>query len=372
MSKFPIINHLNDLLPHIQDNPQFRVAPQPNGTTVVCYMLQDEDTFTGANEEHAKECRGITFHSDGSVASRTLHKFKNVGESEETKPDLIPWDRVVRVLSKLDGSMITPVLFADGSIGCKTKKTFTSNEAIAATEYLNRDRRKFEHVREWLRAGFTPTFEWTSPRFPIVLTYEQDELTLLHIRKNDTGEYLLKAIDRIMPPLFPFSIVPNLRDKFKDPRELLELAKTAEGIEGWVIQTDDGEMYKIKTAWYVQLHKTCSFLRERDVVEMVLDDKFDDLLGAFALTGRTAEAEKAKRIRREVLDRVANIQQQVSEVVTAGQGLTPKDMALQHQGHELFGLIMSSFRGKEVDYYDWFKKQFLHTYTLNVLSSMSE
>jgi len=56
---FPTIKHLNDLVPFVEANPQFRIQKQPNGFTVVCYMLQDEDTFRGENEAYAQECRGM-------------------------------------------------------------------------------------------------------------------------------------------------------------------------------------------------------------------------------------------------------------------------------------------------------------------------
>jgi len=190
MTLYPQINHINDLLPFIDGNKQFRVAEQPNGFTVVCYMVKDEDTFRGEHAFWYQECRGITFGADGAVVSRTLHKFPNVGENAESQPENIPWDRIVRIMDKRDGSMITPVLLPDGSIVCKTKKTFTSNEAIEATKLLNADPAKVAWCHKWLLNGVTPTFEWTSPRFPIVLLYEKDELTLLQMRDNVTGRYI--------------------------------------------------------------------------------------------------------------------------------------------------------------------------------------
>ena len=128
---FPQITHLNDLLPFIEGNQQFRVQEQPNGTTVVCYMLQDEDTFRGEHDAFYKECRGITFHKDGTVASRTLHKFQNVGENDQTRPDQIPWNDIVRVMDKRDGccSADTIVVTEDGE---KTIKE------ICDTHYLGK------------------------------------------------------------------------------------------------------------------------------------------------------------------------------------------------------------------------------------------
>ena len=338
---------------------------------VVCYTIQDEDTFKGENEAYTQECRGITFDREGKIASRTMHKFENVGQSDTSQPENIPWERIVRIMDKKDGSMIT-FLEIDGQIVGKTKKTFTSNEAIAATEFLHKDATKVAWVRDCLSQGFTPTFEWTSPRFPIVLTYKQDELTLLQIRHNVSGIYkTLWSKDQLLQ--LPFPIIKDLLEQYKEPRELLEDAKTLEGIEGWVVQIDDGRMWKIKTRWYCKLHRLCVFLRVRDVAEIVLDDKFDDLLGMFKITGRgQEETDKAKKIQRAVLEHVKAIKQQVSKIVQAGAGLTPKDMALQHKDHEFFSLIMSCFRGKEVNYPEWFKRHYLHTYSLEILAAINE
>lgn len=380
---FPTINHINDLLPYIQGNPQFRVAEQSNGTTVVCYMLQDEDTFRGEHEDWYKECRGITFDmATGRVVSRTLHKFQNVGENESTQPALIPWDRIIRVMDKRDGSMITPVLMPSGGIQCKTKKTFTSAEAIAATEFIHqivevdgvKDQPYLEWVRYMLRAGVTPTFEWTSPRFPIVLTYTEDELTLLQMRDNVSGEYYVDELsDPVLIRNCPFPIVENLMKSGYDPRDLLEDAKTKEGIEGWIVQADDGQMWKIKTKWYCDLHHSVTFTRFRDVARIVLEDKSDDLKAAFAMTGRSIQpiVDIERRINGEL-----NIIQNVVEL-HAGNGRvldrTAKDMAMALKEHALFGLIMRAFRGQEVNYREWYAKHKLdETWSLEVIPTVTQ
>lgn len=360
---FPTIRHLADLVPFIEGNPQFRIQEQPNGTTVVCYMLQDEDTFTGDNEEFAKECRGITFSTaTGEILSRTLHKFKNVGESEETQPGNIPWDDIVRIMDKRDGSMITFVEI-NGKIVGKTKKTFTSAEAIAATEFLYADPTRVDWVRLVLGLGFTPTFEWTSPRFPIVLTYEKDELTLLQIRDNVTGGYVTSSEE------CPFPIVENLIHNFEQPEDLLELAKTATGIEGWIIQSRTGEMWKIKTKWYCDLHHSVTFTRWRDVARVVLDDKSDDLKAAFAMTGRSIQP--ILEVERKIFSTIEKARLLAEEHAGLGKGFerTPKDMALAYNKHELFGQIMRLFRDQEVNWTEWYLKNHLDSWSLEVIQT---
>lgn len=367
--KYPIINHIDDLLPFVEGNKQFRVDVQANGMTVVCYMVKDEDTFKGEHAFWYQECRGITFDVFGKVASRTLHKFPNVGENDECQPHQIPWDRIVRIMDKRDGSMITPVLMSDGSIACKTKKTFTSAEAIEATKLLNADPVKVEFVRSILRKGYTPTFEWTSPRFPIVLLYEKDELTLLQVRHNIDGHYV-SDLENLHAP---FPLVENIINEYRGEdgvvswQKLQDMAMTREGIEGVIVQLDDGQMFKVKTKWYCDLHHSVTFTRYRDVARVVLEDKSDDLKAAFALTGR--DIEPIIEIERVVFERIKRYEIAVDEAVDAGRerGLTPKDMALEHKDHELFGQIMSTFRGKTVDWLKFYLQNHIRDHSLEVI-----
>lgn len=372
---FPRIDHISNLLPYIQGNPQFRVQEQPNGSTVVCYMLQDEDTFRGEHDEWYKECRGITFDTaSGKVISRTLHKFQNVGENDETQPHLIPWDEITRVMDKRDGSMITFVEIA-GRIVAKTKKTFDSAEAVAATQFLHlpENERKLNWVRVLLRYGWTPTFEWTSPRFPIVLLYDKDELTLLQVRNNVTGEYMTPAGMALESAKCPFPIVENVVDEFRDDqgRVSYELFRdrqlTAEGTEGWIMQTDDGRMWKAKTKWYCDLHHSVTFTRWRDVARAVLADQSDDLKAAFAMTGRDIAPIVAveEAIHREI-ERVTLL---CDEYAGLGKGLerTAKDMAMAHREHENFKEIMRVFRGQAVDWNDWYLNKYIRNWSLQVI-----
>lgn len=364
---FPIIKTISDILPFVQENPQFRVAKQDNGYTVICYMLQDEDTFAGPNEDYSRECRGITFDREGNIASRTLHKFQNVGESEATQASQIPWDKVTRIMHKRDGSMIT-FLEIDGKIIAKTKKTFTSSEAIAATEFLHKDPRKVAEVKRLLDMGMTPVFEWTSPRFPIVLCYAEDQLTLLQVRFNDTGDYIDPfLIDLLNNGTYPFPIVENLISNFKNPRDLLELAKTQQDIEGWIIQTDFGEMWKIKTQWYCELHHAVTFTRWRDVAKAVLADEADDLKGAFAMTGRKIDpiVNVENNIHSYIATKKLNVE--ITAKQFQEQSASAKDVAMEMCNHPDFSLIMKAFRNMEIDWLEWYRKNMLDIWSLEVI-----
>lgn len=368
---FPKITCLNDILPYIEGNPQFKIS-EVEGMTIVCYALQDEDTFSGENEDFLKECRGITFYPDGSIASRPLHKFKNIGESADTIPNVIQWDKVISCMPKIDGSMITPVLmplkgmkqaniFDYSSIRCKTKKTFLNPEAIAGTEIIQKDPKKLEWVRQVLTSGFTPIFELISPRFPIVIQHKQEELILLHIRENITGKYCSFNKNET-----PFKIAENLLKPNENIRELLNQAITEKDTEGWVIQLDNGEMYKIKTKWYLSLHRACSFTRYRDVARSVIEGTSDDLKAAFTQLGRSIDS--INKIEHQINNEIVIKQDRIKNIVNIHNEWTPKDIALKFKNDENLGLIMNIFRRKDIDWLDWYKKHELDKWSLEMIS----
>ena len=367
---FPKIQHLSDLLPYIESNKQIRVKPcEVTGHIVVCYMVQDEDTFAGEHELFERECRGITFASDGRILSRALHKFFNVGERDDTLPENIDWSQVVRVMEKRDGSMVTPVLTGDG-FKFKTKKSFETKEAALADQIARANFAGSVWIDCMLKASFTPTFEVTSPKYPIVVRYEKDELTLLHIRDNVTGRYL--SDHEINFVGCPFPVAPNIIDEFRDgplvqgkPTGLpswsafKSAADLCTGIEGWVVQLANGEMFKIKTKWYCDLHHSVTFTRWRDIARTVCADQSDDLKAAFRMVGR--DIEPILQVERHVMGKINAIQNAVELHAANGRGLgrTAKDMALAFKDHELFGLVMRAFRGQEINYMEYYVKHHL-------------
>jgi T4 RnlA family RNA ligase len=372
---FPHITHINDLLPFVTSNPQIRVKPcETTGHTVVCYMVQDEDTFAGEHEHYERECRGLTFDANGRVSSRTMHKFFNIGQREDVEAHNIRWQDVDRIMEKRDGSMITPVMVGT-KIKCKTKKSFTTKEAALADEVITNTTGGEAFIKWVLSAGMTPTFEITTPKYPIVVLYKQDELTLLHIRENVTGRYLAEREIMDLEP--PFPIVENLKSKFCAPGVpanlvswdiLKKYAEETTGVEGVVIQFRNGDMVKLKTVWYCDLHHAVTFTRWRDVARAVVADKSDDLKGAFALTGR--EIAPILKVEHEIARKIQIASEAVEQHVANGHLLqrTPKDMALAFKEHEYFGQIMAVFRGKEIDWMAWYDKNHLdNDWTLEVV-----
>ena len=372
---FPVVTDLELFKVSVGDKPEIRFMDQDNGTTIVSYIVSDETTFDNV---YALECRGITFNKDGKIISRNLHKFFNVNEKPITQVNLIDWTKVTRVMQKRDGSMICLVDHpsALGNFSLKSKKSFTSDVAVSASKWMSDKHNYLDFCTSMMDLGMTAIFEWTSPTARIVVSYDQDMLTLLHVRENMSGQYLSQVELNALSVKYSIPLVENVDDVhalvLKDPKLVQELADTVEGIEGWVFQFENGDMVKWKTKQYCELHRSMTFLRERDIVEMVLNETVDDLKAL--LSGQGVNVAEIVEIENRIvkdLDTIINI---VSIIVENNKDLDRKSIALKlgNQGinHPYFVLIMQKYSGKEPDYLGFYKKNYLQNVPLRQLNLM--
>lgn len=346
---FPLIKTINDILPHIADKPEILVRPGPLGSKVVCYQFQDNHTFDNA---FAAECRGLVFDRDGNIAARPLHKFFNIGERPGTEPDL---STAVRVMDKRDGSMVHTV-WLDGQLLLKSKKVFKNAQTDMAWEWLRRPENEgaLRMCEEYAAMGATVIFELTSPDNRIVVGYQSTEMRLLHIRDNVTGEYWPRHFLHIGARTYGVETVDYVKAM---PEHAIDCLAAMKDREGFVFQFANGDMVKAKCPWYLNLHRTLSFTRERDIAEAALEERLDDIKSALTTTGASLDAVNA--IESKVKAHLVEAQRLVDATMAAAQGLDRKSFALQYKGHEHFGMLMAAFTGREPDYRDWFRKHIL-------------
>lgn len=299
MYSFPHITHIDDVLPAIKDSPEFIVA-QKDGYQVVNYVVATHDTFpdvatvglTNGDVTHRdiyealadfhaavrRECRGLVFDLDGKLINRRYHKFFNVNERDETAIHQIDWSRPHVILEKLDGSMVSPC-FVHGHLRWMTKMGLTDTSMEAEVFVASRpDYAEFAH--HYLKYGFTPIFEWCSNKNRIVLDYPEDRLVLTAMRENDSGNYLLQDALEAIGSHYGIEVVKAYDvSSSKHPSHIIDMVRAAEDAEGVVVRFDDGHMVKIKSDWYVRIHKIKSLLgNERDVVSLILNNQLDDML----------------------------------------------------------------------------------------------
>jgi len=275
--EFPIIRHIDDVLPFIKDDRAFIVAKRDWGT-VVNYTMAGNNTFPTVTDKASairRECRGMIFDLNGKLIARRYHKFFNLGEREDLMSIDISKPHVI--MNKLDGSMVTPIKLADGSIRWGTKMGIT--DVSMQAEVFVASRPLYEKFsQDYIDLGYTPIFEWISRKQRIVIDYPEDNLILTAVRDNDSGRYLNYNQLNTIRIIFRIPVVDVLKP-IDDLNNFVEKLRKREDIEGVVLRFDDGHMVKIKTDAYVSLHRAKSLLdNERDVIELVLDQKEDDLI----------------------------------------------------------------------------------------------
>lgn len=364
---------LNTFVKAIEHKEEMRVASIGHGMTSVCYMISAEGTF---DDEYSRECRGIVFDSQiGWVTGRPLHKFFNLNERAESRVENLDWSKVVRVMDKRDGSMIHTVCMDMGEMKLKSKKSFESEVAIAAQKFYD-SKSNFVAMGHFLNdQNATAIFEYTAPDARIVLFYAQPELKLLHIRNNGDGRYWTPEELTWVSTNFDIPMVDEVDEFFEtvevnemgcvfatrfNVQKMLDAAKTREDIEGWIVQFEDGNMVKVKTEWYLKRHRAMTFLRERDIAQLVLDEGLDDLKSLLA--GEGVDLSEILQIEAKVLEMVRVLNHNVTAVVNEHSHLSRKDFALKFTGHEYFGLMMSAFIGKQPDIKGYFERNILKEY----------
>lgn len=271
--KFPTINHINDILPHIEGRKEFVVANKGD-YTVINYLVNLPDSFdidphnpvTGIMR---RECRGIKFYRDGKIAARPFHKFHNLGEREETQPYVLDFSQPHVIMEKMDGSMISP-LFINGELNLTTKMGIT-DIAKDAEKLLTPI--KSDWLRYMISVNKTPIFEYISPNNKIVVNYPISDLVLLAVRDNITGEYIDETTVES-----PFTTVTRYGTLDGNIGDYINKVKHDTFREGDIIRFETGHMIKIKNEWYVSIHNAKEKIQyDRNIIKMVLDNTLDDV-----------------------------------------------------------------------------------------------
>lgn len=371
---FPYIENLSQMKSILEAKPELRLIDSGLGTLSVAYNISDRNTF---KDPLACEARGITFDKEtGNIIGRPLHKFFNLGEREDTLKNNVNFSDIFSIWDKIDGTMIS-LHRVNGNLAVKTKKSFLSNEAKRATQFLSKpENQNILKFCNELVDEFTPVFEFTDPENTIVISHKKKDVVLLHVRHIKTGSYIPYNDPDLTALVEKYNVKRlsplNLKQTEKgtlDIDSVLEDLKVIEGIEGYVMQFNDGRMIKIKSDWYNAQHRAEAGLRERDVVKMFLDGTLDDVKGALKTDGY--DITKLESIESNVLAELNKMETYITEKVELLKGLDMKSAALkinnEMPNNPLNGFVLISLRGKEPDLMTYFERNKLQDYSLAYL-----
>jgi RNA ligase len=271
-----------------------------------------------------RECRGLTFHKDGRIAARKFHKFFNVGERPETLPTEIDWAQPHLVLTKEDGSMLTPFLAPSYELRWHTKMGDT-DVASKVKPFIQANPNYEDCALHAIDLGHTLMFEFCSRAQRIVIDYPEDRMILLAARSNATGEYLSHAKLVEMGEHFGVEVV-KAHSTVEDISAFLESTAALLNTEGFIVAFDDGHRVKVKTDEYRTIHRVVSDIAsEKAVLKMIAEDKLDDALPLLPEEDREHVLEFARQFHANVALTAALIQRDAQRGLAATTD--PKSLA---------------------------------------------
>ena len=182
------------------------------------------------------------------IVARPFQKFFNLEETE----NLILPDEPFEVYEKMDGSLGI-LYWADGKPAIATRGSFTSEQAIVATELLHT---KYADAIKYIDPTKTYLFEIIYPENRIVIDYgDARKLVLLAVIDTKTGaEISLPTVETRHALSLPneyFEIVKRY-DGLNDLQALKSLEEYNR--EGFVVKFKSGYRLKVKFAEYVRIH----------------------------------------------------------------------------------------------------------------------
>ena len=288
------------------------------------------------------EMRGLTFvfNSDDTYTTfPLLEKFFNLNQVANTLYSEVKDLKVKSVYNKEDGSIASFIKLPNGRVLGKSKMSFDTDQAIGITRVYNTNS-SVKRLVDWtLDNNITAIFEYVAPTNRIVLRYTNEDLILLRLRNNLTGELLnlndFKDIigDVSVAPMEEFSL-----------NELVEMAKYVENKEGWIVEFENGLMLKVKTEWYFLRHgiMTNDLNRENVLIGYILDDTIDDVISQIPLEdveSRDRVNNLIEIVKKELDLKVESILNAYEFYKTIGNR---KDYALNYRkGNKEFANVMS-------------------------------
>ena len=330
---FPEINHIDDVIPHIEDRPEFKVMDK-GWYTVINYMVAFEDTFSLIRERShynmwvRRECRGLIFNTaTGELISRPYHKFFNVGEREETSINKINLYEPHVVLEKLDGSMIRPIPTPEGfRLGTKAGITDVAMNA----EYFIADKKHYsQFIHKCFQRNITPIFEWCSRKNRIVVDFSEVQLNLTAMRDKTTGCYVY--YDAMLKYATAWCIpVVNAVDGLAVQNIDLFVKQVREWDdgEGVVIRFDNGHMVKVKADEYILRHRSKEQINsEKNIIQVILNDAVDDMIPLLT----EDDATRLRKFQSEFWSAVDEVAQDLTTIFEGGDKMYPdkKEFAVE-------------------------------------------
>lgn len=303
---------------------------------------------------NALEMRGLTFveKPNGEVERYLmLPKFHALNQTQGHMLKDVRGKRIVSCTEKLDGSLARFIPIGEETYA-RTKTSFNGPHAELANKLFQRDANLRDFVWNCHACDIAPIFELLAPSVQtIVIEYPEDRLRLIQMRNEVTGEIIdMTTNDDVETYGIETAEVPGITSI----DDLIDLQRTERNVEGWVVRFEDGQLMKVKTTWFDDMH---DFTFEKNnsmkkLVQLVANETFDDAISRLPddYPGRDGfEASAAK-----VSAFINHVTRKVTDTVEANSGPlfdgdARKAFVAEHKGDPLISLYMQAFKDPTPD-----------------------
>jgi len=266
------------------ENGYITIKPHPEDENIVILNYTDQTTYEKRWNHETMTARGlildITDENDIKILATPFPKFFNYGENPEYEKDINFKEQPI-VMEKMDGSLGISYFF-NGEIRFATRGSFTSEQAIKATEIW---KRKYAHkflIHEgdsFFYNPYTLLVEIIYPENRIVVDYKGlEDLVLIGAithTKNNFIDWEYKALVDYAKT-FSMSVAKQYKLTLD---KMLEMKKSlSANEEGWVLRFSNGKRLKIKGDEYLQVHRIMHGLSDKAKFEAWAEGKLNELI----------------------------------------------------------------------------------------------
>ena len=235
---------------------------------IYIYNYSKSCSLEGKWNEATLQCRGVIVDKYYNVLARPFPKFFNYEEIEDKS--IIPGG-AADVYEKIDGSLGI-MYWLDDVPYIATRGSFTSDQALHATEILHTKYGREIDVIKHLRGFYTFLFEIVYPENRIVVDYgDMDDIILLAIINNARPQ-------EEIPISFwkDYFNAAKYYGRFEDYLNLRE-SIAGDNREGFVLRFDNGFRMKMKYEDYFRLHRLHTYLTKKHIFEFIETDRRGEL-----------------------------------------------------------------------------------------------
>lgn len=261
--------------------------------------------------------RGLILdRATGATVALPFAKFHNYYDGCTSAP-------LIEATEKLDGSL--GILYRhQGQHKIATRGSFTSDQALWATEYLNH-----RYDLSDLPACLTLLFEIIYPENRVVVDYgTRQDLVLIGIRNTETlSDYSASAVLR-HAELFKFP-TPTIYAPYPLSDLIDRATRLTAHEEGYVLRFADGTRWKVKGDAYKLAHKLMTGVSFRRVLEAVQFGRLDLMIANVPDEFLT----QINAWHKEIIDTVAAVNARVVAEINSCPKTSRKEFALHVNQH---------------------------------------